>query len=486
MVELATGMILGGPSWLNAVARNADLAYGMAHRPNGLFSQSWYLSTPQGVKTVWQGETVYDGKHANMNLSAWADLPAAAASNPYAKLQLYYAAAWHDVTPAIELATSGAAVSGWIGDYDDVDGVLTFDISYAYNIGDIIRARIVVQGNGNTGTTSVRVYRACLGGFAPEWPDSTAITWPTFPTWSNATPHSAANFNTLRNGAEYLKQCAERPLVGEECVTAQHRNGDAQIVAAWSFRKGGQDKLTVVVVSTRCDGSNPIKLFIADEQYPNGANTTTTVQLGSSITTNTTTTFSIDLTATDAPFLPLTMGDYYSILLQATDEAVAQVTSIHMADLAGETRANVPPPSEDLAHGEQPTAIEVAKISDDMKDMQPVGTVGSPLWYEHTFSTHRGFNQDAEAEMLSLFHYSGRRWRFWHTFPYLRYRGGGRITSDTGAYTASLGDSSPAGGDQIFELDSLPWLASGDWYYVQDTDNAQILTAYEDWSPYGA
>lgn len=462
IVEIEADMILGAGTWLDAVARNADLLYGMAHRPDALFSQAWQAPTAVGARYAWEGETVYDGVHANFNFSAWVNV----ISGGSAILQLYYADSWHDF-----VADTNAG-EHWFDDAEDTDGVIVKDISTYYSVGNVVRARMRID-NG----TDAWIYRACLGGFAPEWPDGTSVEWPTFPTWQEVSPHGAADFNTLRSACEYLRQAAQRPLLGEECAEVTHRSGGSQILARWALRKAGTDKLTVVIESTGCDASNYIKLFWADEQYPHGPNTVTTHEITApgGIITNTTTTISFDMATAG-----LSIGTYYSILLQTTGSARAKVTSIHVADLAGEARADVPGV---FAHGDIPSAADLQAIGDDLEDMKPTGPYGSsPVWYEHTFSTYRGFVQDCqELDPLSLVEITGRRWRFWHTFDFLRYRGAGKVVSQDGAYTYSLPDSNPAGGAQVFDLRSLAWLASGDWYYVEDSGGQRILTAYEDW-----
>lgn len=469
MVELADGMVLGGPTWLNAVARDADLAYGMAHRPNALFAQSWYPAPGQGQIVVWEGETVYDGASVNFKFSAWVDLPAAEGGEdppppPFAKLQIYYSAAWHDL-----VVEDTASTAGWLDDEHDVDGVISNDISAFYTVGDLVRARVLVQGNGNVGTTSVYIYRAILGGYTPEWPDSTAIAWPTWPIWTGATAHPATDFNMLRDAAEYLKQAAEQPLLSEAVATYEHLQGSAELeVARWSFRKGGQDKLTVVVVTTNCSVTDYAKVYIAEDQDPHGPGTLTKTVIAT-ITTDTTTTMSYDMSA-------LTTGLYYCIILGQRDVVHTQVTNVHMADLAGETRAN---PPGTFAHGNQPDETDVDALADDLEDMRPIDSKGSPLWYEHGFSTFRPGCGDVDP--VGKWLYTGRRWLMFKTFGYLSWIGAGELVSYDGMYTHALTDSSPAGETQLLELSTLTWMATGDWYYVQDSDDGAIETCYENW-----
>ncbi|MEN6303011.1 MAG: hypothetical protein ABFD96_09830, partial [Armatimonadia bacterium] len=352
IVALTDGMVLGAATWLEPLARNTDLAYGMAHRPEALFASAWYTLPGQGVITIWEGETVYDPQHDHLNFSAWVSLPAADASTPYAHLEIYYADAWH-----VLAAEDTLDYAGWFDEEHcgagssehDKDGVVSYDISAWYQPGDIVHARLVAAGDGNTGVTTGQVYRACLGGFAPEWPDNTAIAWPDpFPTWQEVTPHAAADFNALRDAAEYLRQCAERPVLGEAVATMSHLQGEATLIEGhWTFRKSGCDKLTCVIESSQCDDDNYVVVFCADEQYPHGPNGgTTSAVTGTPIKTNTTTTLSYDMSA-------LTTGEYYSILVGTQGTAVAGVTSLHVADLAGAAPTYQP---GSFAHNQIPTA----------------------------------------------------------------------------------------------------------------------------------
>lgn len=462
VVQLADGMVLGAGSWLDALARDADLCYGFAHRPEAPFAHSWISPPGQGIWTAWEGETRYDGAQRTLEFSAWVELP-----NPvgdaYAKLQLFYSGAWHDIGNGTDVSPG----AHWFRDDLDIAGVVFYDVSAYYSVGELVHARLIVNGDGATAVTSAWVYRACLSGTI-GFP-----TWPTWPAWTDTTPHTAADFNTLRSASEYLKCCCERPILAEAVADLSHGQNDAEeTLARWSFRKAGPDRLRLQVTTTNCDATRYVRLYLQDEQFPHGPNggSRTTI---ASITSDTTTVVSYDASA-------LTLGQYYCVEVAAFREAAQPephvvIQSIHIDDLGGEARSHVP---GIFAFGDKPTAVQIDTLADDLQDMQPAPGMVSPLWPEHQFATYRPFNRDAD-QPLSLFHTSGRKWGLQHTYPYLVYHGPAKLVSANGDYSYTLPDSRPSGSTMIFELKSLTWLAPGDWYAVEDTGSLQF--AFENW-----
>jgi hypothetical protein len=188
-------------------------------------------------------------------------------------LQLYYSDAWHD------LVSDTNAGAHWFDDAHDVNGVISNDVSGHYADGDMVRARLLVAGDGASAVTSAAVYRAVLGGASFEWPDSTPLTWPSWPTWTNASAHHASDFNTLRAAAEYLRRCAQRPAIATEkgwAENTQGGSGDYQTLFRWSFRLGGQQELHLTMTTADCnDPDDFIEVYIEDEQFPHGANGST-------------------------------------------------------------------------------------------------------------------------------------------------------------------------------------------------------------------
>ncbi len=466
VVALQTGMVLGSDSWLNAIARNADLAYGYAHGPQGLFSQSWFIPPGLGIYTIWEGVTVYDGCHVNLNFSAWV----AVADGKYAMLQLYYDNAWHD------FVADTSAGEHWFDDANDVGGVVSYNISSYYSAGDIVRARLLTEDSGAGNT----VYRATLGGAAFKWPDNSALTWPSWPAWTNNTAHSAGDFNTLRTAVEYLRRCAQRPTLGTEKGYAEHLQGgagDYQTLFRWSFRLGGQQELHMTLTTQGClDPDDWIGVFIEDEQYPHGPNGSTRLATLATYTTDGNKTLDADLSA-------YSVGTYYTIEVGRKRTAAgpsATVTSCWLRDLAGVARANTPGV---FAYGTKPTAATLTALSADLEDMKPVNASDSPLWYEHPFATIRGMNQEhyQVAPAIQLYHYAVHQWGIAHLYDYIYWAGAGQIVSADGLHRESLSDSAPAGQVQAIDTRRFNWLAKGDRYTAQDTSSGQLLTIFEHW-----
>jgi len=477
VVELATGMMLGGRSWLNAIARDADGAYGMSHGLLGLQSQSWYAPPGQGVKTCWEGETVYQTAHPTFEFSAWVDLPNPALA-AYAKLQLYYAGAWNDVGGN---KTDTSAGAHWFDDVEDTAGVISFSISggpYNYATGDVVRARLITNGDGVSGVTSAFIYRALLTG------TTGFLTWPTWPAWTTATPHTAAEFNMLRTAAMYLKECNERPWLGSESGIGSHGqpgNDDEQCLFRWTFRLGGAQNLHLEMTTSLCDADSNIIVYLDDEQYPHKAPGARLAELARYVT-NAAQVLDADLSA-------YTVGTRYCIeigrLNGPSTKPVADVARIYLNDLAGVTRTTA---LGEFVYGDQTPATgdgSIDEIADDLEAMKPAVLKASPCWYEHEFATYHGHDQGAR-DGVGLAELLGRRWVITHIYPYLRWRGAGRIASlalgDDGAplYSCTLADTDPAGGPQVFELKALNWLAHGDAYSVADDGADTLLTAYED------
>ncbi len=467
VVELYDGMVLGAGSWLDAIARNADLLYGFAHRPEPPFAQSWMEPPGQGAYTAWEGETRYDGAQGTLEFSAWVELPDPV-GDAYAKLQLFYNDAWNDLPDNAGIDTSAGA--HWFKDDADVDGVVSYDISGFYSPGELVHARLIVNGDGASAVTSAWVYRALLSG------DEGFPFWPTWTEWTDTYAMSDGDFNYLRTAAEYLKLCAERPVLAEAVAELWHTQEDAEeTLARWSFRKGGQDRIRVQITTTGCDATRYVRVYLQDEQYPHGPSggTRTTLQ---TITTDDTTVVAYDMSALD-------MGERYCIEVASYRQAAAEephavIDSVHVDDLGGETRANVP---GTFLFANQPDVADVETLADDLQDMQPVAESGSPLWPEHVFSSYRPFNRHTESlpSLVTTYRISNRAWGILHTYDYLRYHGPAKIVSADGEYSYSLPDSNPTGSTSVFELKSLTWLAKGDWYAVEDTGNLQF--AFEDW-----
>lgn len=473
VVELQDGMVLGSASWLDAIARDADLAYGFAHRPLGLLSQSWFIPPGQGEYTIWEGVTVYDGCHVNLKFSAWVSVP----TGGHVTLQLYYSDAWHD------FKVDANAGSHWFDDAEDVSGLLSLDISAHYAAGDVVRARLICEGDGASAVTSGHVYWAGLGGVSFEWPDGTPLTWPSWPTWTTASAHSAADFNTIRSAAEYLKRCAEQPVIGTEKGLAYHSqggSGDEQELFRWAFRLGGQQELHLTVTTDECvDAGDCIKVYIEDYQYPHGPSGASRLATLATYTTNAAQTLNADLSG-------YTVGTYYCISvnrIRTTTSPTAEVTSCYLRDLAGVTRTTTP---GTFAYKDRPAATgdgSVDELADDLEAMKPVDTAASPLWYEHVFATIRGMNQEhyQVSPGTQHYHYDTHHWGLGHLYDYIYWVGAGRIISADGANVETLSDSSPAGQVQVVEARQFTWLAKGDRYTAEDAGSNQLLTIFEHW-----
>lgn len=456
-------MVLGSATWLDAIARNADLAYGVAHGPQGLFSQSWITPGGQGEFTAWEGVTPYDGCHVYFNFSAWVNV----ASGGYAKLQLYYSDAWHD------LVSDTNAGAHWFDDAHDVNGVISNDVSGHYADGDMVRARLLVAGDGASAVTSAAVYRAVLGGASFEWPDSTPLTWPSWPTWTNASAHHASDFNTLRAAAEYLRRCAQRPAIATEKGFAEHTqggSGDYQTLFRWSFRLGGQQELHLTLTTSGCQAPDDyVVVYIEDEQYPHGGSGASRLATLATYTSDGNQTLNANLSG-------YTVGTYYTIEVgrrRSTTNPAAEVTSCWLRDLAGVTRANTP---GTFAYKDRPSASDLDRLADDLEDMKPAAGKGSPLWYEHTFATLRGMDQSG-----GYYNYPEHGWGIAHIHDYIYWVGAGQIVSADGENVETLSDSSPAGQVQVMEARRLVWLAKGDRYTGRDAGSHQLLTLFEHW-----
>ena len=461
VVELADGMILGGPTWLERIAHNCDLSYSMAHRYTGFFSQAWCVSMGQGLKTVWAGETSFHSAHPTLEFSAWVGIPAPDASQPYAELQIYYGGGWH------ALVTDTNQGDHWLDDANDVNGVVSYDISSYYNDGDIVRARLVVAGNGNTGCTNAATFRALLTG-RTGFPD-----WPNFPTFAGSpTVHTAADFNTLRDATRYLKLCNERPLLGSEMGEFSHSQWNAyEDLVRWAFRAGGAQKLHLEC-TTACSDTVYIGVYLCDEQFPYGPNGGNRIRTLATYTTDGNQTLDVDISAN------VTTGTRYSIIIGGMGGASITINYAHLKDNTGLTRPYTYTTGE-FAHGAIPSATTLNNLAADLEAQKPAVGKASPNWYEHEFSGQTTQFQDAGDQ--HIFTFINRKFKFCHTWPYLRYRGAGRLWSADLAHSQALSDTDPAGGDNLLDLRTLAWLAVGDWYFVQNDDSSVILTAYEDW-----
>lgn len=481
VVALLDGMVLGGGSWLNAIARDADLAWGMSHGVLGLQSQSWYAPPGQGVKTCWEGETVYQTAHPTLEFSAWVDLPDPALA-AYAALGLYYGGAWHD---DVKVDTEVAA--HWFMDAEDTAGVLSITISgapYNYAEGDVVRARLTTNGDGVSGVTSAFIYRALLTG-TTGFP-----TWPTWPAWTTATAHPDSDFNMLRTAAMYLQECNERPWLGTETGIGSHGQEAYEEVMRWGFKLGGVQNLHMEITTSNCTAAPPpdvsrVYVSIQEEQFPHGPAEGAGTWNLATYTTNGAQTLNADLSG-------YTVGTRYCICL-AVEHGVADpnphadVAACYLNDLAGVTRPNAP---GEFKHKDQPPATgdgSLDELADDLEAMKPAVGKASPNWYEHEFATYHGHDQGA-LDGVGLVEILGRRWVITHIYPYLRVRGAGRIASLTlgpdGAplYSYSFGDTDPADGEQVIELKGFAWLAGGDRYSVTDDGAKTLRMAYEDWS----
>jgi hypothetical protein len=482
-------MMLGGRSWLNAIARDADGAYGMSHGLLGLQSQSWYAPPGQGVKTCWEGETVYQTAHPDFEFSAWVDLPDPPLA-AYAYLQLYYGGAWH------QFVTDSNAGAHWFDLVNCVDGVISNDISGLYSDGEVVRAKLITNGDGVSGVTSAFIYRALLTG------TTGFLTWPTWPAWTTATPHTATEFNTLRTAAMYLKDCNERPWLGSESGIASHAQEAYEEVLRWTFKLGGAQNLHMEINTSNCTAAPPpdvskVYVSIQEEQFPHGPS-------GGAGTWNLATYTSDGAQTLDADLSGYTVGTRYCICVAvehgvADPSPSADVARIYLNDLAGVTRTTA---LGEFVYGDQTPATgdgSIDEIADDLEAMKPAVLKASPSWYDHEFVVLRGHDRGAE-DGVGLAELLGRRWVITHIYPYLRWRGAGRIaslTTDAAGvpdYSCNLAYTKTdqtvmedPGGDtgereaQVFELKALNWLAHGDAYSVADDGADTLLTAYEDW-----
>lgn len=475
-------MFLGGRSWLNAIARDADGAYGMAHGQLGLQSQAWYAPGfgAWDVQTIWEGETVYQPAHPTFAFSAWIEAPTPIGT-AYAILQVYYGAAWHDLIQDVNPGHH------WFDDANCTLGVTSADISALYSEGEVVRARLRTLTDGDENNTPGFVYRAQLTGVVGFG------TWPTWPAWTTASAHTAAQFNMLRTAAEYLKACNERPWLGSEIGLVSHGQESFEPVLRWSFKLGGAQNLHMEITTSNCTAAaapdeSRVYVYIQDEQFPHGPNTTSRLaelSPAGGYTTNGAQTI-------DANLSGYTPGTRYCISVCVTHGVAdpspsAHVTALYLNDLAGVTRSTA---LGEFVYGNQPGATgdgSIDEIADDLEAMKPAAGKASPNWYEHEFVAYRGHDQAAYPILpTGLASHLARRWYLCHNYPYLRWRGAGRIGSIATApdggplYSHNLTDTDPAGGAQILDLKALNWLAPGDWYAVADDGDNAILTAYED------
>jgi len=471
IVELTSGMLLGSGLWLDPAARDGDLAYGMAHRQSGMFSQAWYTPAGLGVFTAWEGETTYTDEQPCVSFSAWVYI-ATGGGSPYAKLQRYANNTWGD------WITDTVTGSHWFYDSFDTAGVIHESLSSQYSDGDLAHLRLQIVDDGIRPSTA-NVYRA----YMVEAVASDA--WSTFPTWtggSGAAVHTVGDWNTIRTALFCLKWNNERPLLGSEFGLVSHAQpgyGNYQELLRWSFHYGGARALHIEGTVDDTDNSDGwIRVFLQDEQYPHGP--TAATRLKTLATWNTD-----GLVAADLDLSGWTLGSRYCVAVGrnvgSNGGPTFNCSDVYIQDTLGVTRTGT---VGTFSHGDITTYGTMRILTNDLAQMNPDSTGGSPAYSEHEFASFRGHNMGVYEEtgtITDLGHMTARKWRMTHTYDYLRWRGAGKVYSADGVNTYTLSDTTTTGGAQTLELKALSWLAKGDRYWVADEGSSEMLTCYEDW-----
>lgn len=442
-------------TWLETLVARSEWLFGAAHSRCGLFFQRTYQSTNPGLATIWEGETAWhgsDGGHTALRLSARLNLDAAGT----ARLQIYDGA-WAD------LATSTTDGDHWFGGSEYAE----YDLSSGYTFADgIVRVRLTVEGG--SGSSGI-VYYAHLGNFVPvtSWPGAV----PTFADGGGNEPDED-DFNALRSMQEYLYEAALHPQQSSWIATSSHTQEAAyEPLFRWMFRYSGLQRLYVQFTTTSMDAGDHVYLYLQDVNYPYGSSGAVRLATLADVTTDTTTSLSVDLSAEG-----LTVGGRYSIELGALDGPIVAVERLLLVDLAGGATRTYTPDGT-WAEGDQPTAAALNLIADDLDEMYPAADRESPIWYEHQLTTY--------APPASLGSrgpvFTSSRYRHTHRWRYLHWRGAGRLVSSDGVNHQSLSDTTTPGEAQTLDLESVRWLDYGQEYIVESFGSGTILVAYEDY-----
>ncbi len=460
VVQLADGMILGGATWLGAIAENAHLSYGLAHGKLGLFRQAFY-QWGAGDVTAWEGETIFQTEHPTLEFSAWIIITGEPIYASWAMLQLYYGGEWHD------FAGDGNVGEHWFDEAGAVNGVISRDISAYYDDGEVVRVRLRIS------EASAWIYRAALTGTSGLDP------WPTIPTFAGSpTVHDADDFNTLRTAATLLEAYHDKPAIPSFVATAYHgQSGGGQELLTYSFHLDGRQNLHIEATVTDATEDNYIEVYLQDEQFPHG--------VGGGVRTLVATWNSDGNKSEDIDLTGLTKGTYYGLSFHRVVNEVwdpyprLALNRLYVCDHAGVTRSNV---SGTFEHKDVPTPEQLNTLGGDLEEMRPDAGSESPVWPEHLLVSHT-------TDGLGLLEITGRRWQLVHLHDFLLWRGAGRIVSTDGQFSQNLAYTEAdqvaiEGGSnerelQVLDLRTLGWLAVGDIYYVEDVSTSIIAAAYE-------
>ena len=454
---IQTGELVGARTWLNLIARRANWCYGVAHGQGRFFRQAHQTFAGE----AWTGETRYRAAHPTLNFSAEINQGSGTS-------YLYYYGSdllWH------ELDTDDSSGGwSWFGGSQN----MTYDCS-----GLSLPANGVLRLKFNC-ANEVYVYHAYMSG-------TTGLSaWPTVPTFVDGAGHepSAAQLDSLRLVTDYLYERACMPLCGTPCAKLSWTATGS--VYRLAFRYGGCKQLRLTTTVEGCTASGHVYGYIEADTF-RGTNTGEVLDIDAD---EAAASHLIDLSA-----LGLTVGNRYILnIVTAGDPGYVTLLDAVIEDPAGATRANVP---HYWSRGDHVLAAQLNAIANDCTAMRDDPGSTSPIWPEH----HLTSNLPADClEGVTGPYYRVQRLRFTHRFRFLRWRGGGRLASAVltnkvqsdrmgGTYvpipvplhTKPLSDSDPAGEPQMLDLDSVPWLAYGMDYYVEDYGSSVILGAQEDY-----
>lgn len=452
----ANNELMGWRSWLQPMYANADWAYGAAHAVSGVQRQTWATSSG-AVTEVWRGDVRYRSEHPTLKFSGRMDITSGSVTLDY----LNASGTW------VTVASDNVTGLRYFGGATE----LTYDTTL-WSIPDhgILSLRLMLNGAGRAS-----MYRAYMTGWLG------LRSWPTMPTFANSPAHAAGDFNTLWTASQYLKECAQHPIIGSQIDSATHSQSAAYLpIGRWRWRQGGCQRLYVWLYATGMGTGDHVYAFLEPDVYDEHDVTTVRLNSGNPIID-----IPIDDPGTgynrDLSTYGVVKGQHYTVeigILNASGgNPLITVGGVGLGDLGAVTRTYAP--LAEYPYGSQPNATVFNRLKNDLNQMYPAADRESPIWPEHEFATHMG----ADSLGLAGPTYTGRKFRITHRGRFLEVRtdGGGKIVSADRSNETTIGDSD---GDPLtVDTESIPWLGSafGQDYTVESYGTNRVLVAYEEY-----
>jgi hypothetical protein len=450
-VTLYDGMLLGARTWQRLAVRRADWLYAQAHGALAPQALTFYTPGNEAGAQVYY-ETPWHTEHPTLQLSARVTVPA----GQYVSLQLKTGSGVDDWTELQRDTTTGA--EHWFGGSE----IRTYNVSaYAPFPDDVVLVRL---WHGLSCPHYVR--QAVMTGWIglPSYPNP----MPTF----GASAHAAADFNAVTSAQEYLRHCAMQPNLGRLVFTATHTQENAyEPLGFWTFRRDGRQEIYADVTVSGYASDARVLLRLWDD--------TGTEHVLWNLSAN-----GHVYQAWDVATLGASKGGWQRVELGVLGNAgggngaaTVTVNSLSVRDLtAGVTRTYAPSPYDALA-----TALpaHMAALVNDANELRPLDDRESPLYTAHLMAPWI-----MAPSMLNRSYWSAQGFRFTRKWRWLYWRGAAKIVSTDGQYETTLSDVLDGSGAQtyalqVYDLDSVPWLAPDMPYNVVPYGGNVLKTAYE-------